>query len=100
MQINGRICATDVARWDTSFGTATRLKGTIMAHLEGNDGRTRVKRNHQSCLRHVGSPYFVVKGWVTGCCSYISQLYFALYLHLIWGFGLKSVTLTKSFVNA
>jgi hypothetical protein len=32
-------------------------------------------------------------------CSYISQLYFVLYLHLIWGFGPKSVTLNKSFVN-
>jgi hypothetical protein len=51
-----------VAWWDTSFGTATKPKGTILVHLEGNDGRTRVKRNHQSCLRHVGLPYFVVKG--------------------------------------
>jgi hypothetical protein len=36
----------------------------VVVHLEGNDGRIRVKRNHQSCLRHVCSPYFVVKGWV------------------------------------
>jgi hypothetical protein len=41
-----RICVTDVARWDTSFGTATRLKGMVLVHLEGNDDRTRVKRNH------------------------------------------------------
>jgi hypothetical protein len=33
-------------------------------------------------------------------CSNINQMYFVLYLHLIWGFGPKSVTLTKSFVNA
>jgi hypothetical protein len=58
----GRICATDVARWDTSFRTATRPKGMVLVHLEGNDDRTRVKRNHQSFLRHVHSPYFVVKG--------------------------------------
>jgi hypothetical protein len=96
----GRICAMDVARWDTLFGIATRPKGTVLVYLEGNDGKTRAKRNHQSCLTHVGSPYFVVKGWVTGCCSYISQLYFVLYLHLIWDFGPKNVTLTKSFVNA
>jgi hypothetical protein len=57
-----RICAMDVARWDTSFETATKPKGTVLVHLEGNDGRTRVKRNHQSCLRHEGLPYFVVKG--------------------------------------
>jgi hypothetical protein len=63
----GRICATDVARWDTSFRTITRLRGKVLVHLEGNDGRTRVKRNHQSCLRHVGSPYVVVMGWVTRC---------------------------------
>jgi hypothetical protein len=41
----GRICATDVARWDTSFGTATRPKGMVLVHLEGNDGKARVKRN-------------------------------------------------------
>jgi ribosomal protein L37AE/L43A len=29
---------------DTSFGTATRLKGKVLVHLEGNDGMTRVKR--------------------------------------------------------
>jgi hypothetical protein len=34
----------------------------ILVHLEGNDCRTRNKRNYQSCLRHVGSLYFVVKG--------------------------------------
>jgi hypothetical protein len=62
-----RICATNVARWDSSFGTATRLKGMVLVHLEGNDDRTRVKCNHQSCLRHVGLPYFVVKGWVIRC---------------------------------
>jgi hypothetical protein len=38
----GRICATDVARWDTSFGIATRPKGKVLVHLEENDGRTRV----------------------------------------------------------
>jgi hypothetical protein len=38
-----------------------RPKGMVLVHLEGNDGRIRVKGNHQSCLR----PYFVVKGWVT-----------------------------------
>jgi hypothetical protein len=58
----GRIWAMDVARLDTSFGTTTRPKGMVLVHLEENDGKTRVKRNHQSCLRHVGSPYFVVKG--------------------------------------
>jgi hypothetical protein len=57
----GRICATDVARWDTSFRTATRPRRKVLVHLEGNDDRIRVKRNHQSCLRHMGSPYFVVK---------------------------------------
>jgi hypothetical protein len=62
-----KICATNVAKWDTSFETATRLKGMILVHLKGNDGRIRNKRNYQSCLRHVGSPYFVVKGWVIGC---------------------------------
>jgi hypothetical protein len=41
----GRICAMDVARLDTSFGTATRPKGMVLVHLEGNDGRTRAKRN-------------------------------------------------------
>ena len=56
----GRIDATNVARWDTSFGTATRPKGTMLVHLEGNDGRTRIKR--LKLLRHVGLPYFVVKG--------------------------------------
>ena len=30
----------------------------------------------------------------------INWFYFVLYLHLIWGFGLEGVTLTKSFVNA
>jgi hypothetical protein len=58
----GRICATDVARWDISFEIPTRPKGMVLVHLEENDGRTRVKRNHQSYLRHVGSPYFVVMG--------------------------------------
>ena len=42
----GRICATDVVRWDTSFRIVTRPKGTALVHLEGNDGKTRVKRNH------------------------------------------------------
>jgi hypothetical protein len=42
----GRICTTDVARWGTSFRTSTRPKGMVLVHLEGNDGRTRVKRNH------------------------------------------------------
>jgi hypothetical protein len=42
----GRIYATDVARWDTSFETATRPKGTVLVHLEGNDDKTRVKHNH------------------------------------------------------
>jgi hypothetical protein len=63
----GRICAMDAARWDTSFRTATRLKGMVLVHLEGNDGRIMVKHNYHSCLRHVGSLYFVVKGWVTRC---------------------------------
>jgi hypothetical protein len=35
-------CAMDVARWDTSFITATRPKGIVLVHLEGNDGRTRL----------------------------------------------------------
>ena len=42
----GRICATDVARWDTLFETTTRQKRMVLVHLEGNDGRIRVKRNH------------------------------------------------------
>ena len=42
----GRICATDVARWDTLFETMTRQKRMVLVHLEGNDGRIRVKRNH------------------------------------------------------
>jgi hypothetical protein len=41
----GRICAMDVARWDTSFEIAIKPKGTVLVHLEENDGRTRVKRN-------------------------------------------------------
>jgi hypothetical protein len=41
----GRICAMDVAKLDTSFGTATKPKGTVVVHLEGNDGRTRIKCN-------------------------------------------------------
>jgi hypothetical protein len=41
----GRISATDVARWDTSFGTVTGPKGMVLVHLEGNDGRTRDKCN-------------------------------------------------------
>jgi hypothetical protein len=45
----GRICAMIVARWDTSFGTATGPKSMVLVHLEGNNGRTRVKCNHQSC---------------------------------------------------
>jgi hypothetical protein len=44
--IQGRICATDVARQDTSFGIATRPKRMVLVHLEGNDGRTRVKHNY------------------------------------------------------
>jgi hypothetical protein len=35
----GKICATDVARWDTSFEIATKPKGMVLVHLEGNDGR-------------------------------------------------------------
>jgi hypothetical protein len=42
----GRICATDVVRWDTSFGTATGPKGMVLVHQEENDGRTRDKCNH------------------------------------------------------
>jgi hypothetical protein len=42
----GKICVMDVARWDTSFRTATRLKGMVLVHLEGNDGKTRDKRNY------------------------------------------------------
>ena len=42
----GKICATDVARWDTSFGLVTRPKGTALVHLEGNYGRMRVKHNY------------------------------------------------------
>ena len=45
----GRIYATNVARWDTSFRIATRPKGMALVHLEGNDGSTRIKRNHQIC---------------------------------------------------
>jgi hypothetical protein len=81
----GRICAMDVARWDTSFGTATKPKGTVLVHLEGNDGKTRVKRNHQSCLRHVGSPYFVVKGWVTRCLFIHQPAVFCFVLALALG---------------
>jgi hypothetical protein len=76
----------DVARLDTSFGIATRPKGMVLVHLEGNDGRTRVKRNHQSCLRHVGSPYFVVKGWVTGCLFIHQPIIFCFVLALALGF--------------
>jgi hypothetical protein len=31
----GRICATDVARWDTSFGIAIGSKRMVLVHLEG-----------------------------------------------------------------
>jgi hypothetical protein len=82
----GRICATNVARWDTSFRTATRPKGMVLVHLEGNDGRTRVKCNHQSCLRHMGSLYFVVKGWVTGCLFIHQPIGFCFVLALDLGF--------------
>jgi hypothetical protein len=82
----GRICATDVARWETSFGTATRPKGMALVHLKGNDGRTRAKRNHQSCLKHVGSSYFVVKGWVTRCLLIHQPVVFCFILALDLGF--------------
>jgi hypothetical protein len=82
----GRICAMDVARLDTSFGTATRLKGMVLVHLEGKDDRTRVKRNHQSCLRHVGSLYFVVKGWVTRYLFTHQPVVFFFVLALALGF--------------
>jgi hypothetical protein len=39
-----------------------QAKEMVLVHLEGNDGKTRVKRNHQSCLGNVGLPYFLVKG--------------------------------------
>jgi hypothetical protein len=95
-----RICATDVARWDTSFGIATRLKGMVLVYLEGNDGRTSVKHNHQSCYSMWVRLILYLRAKLLNVCSYISQLYFVLYLHLIWGFRPKSVTLTKSFVNS
>ena len=41
-----KICATDVASWDTSFETAIGPKGMALVHLKGNDGRTRDKCNH------------------------------------------------------
>jgi hypothetical protein len=82
----GIICATDVARWDTSFEIATRPKRMVLVYLEGNDGRTRVKHNHQSCLRHVGSPYFVVKGWVTRCLLIHQPVVFCFVLALALGF--------------
>jgi hypothetical protein len=40
----GRICVTNVARCDTSFGTATRPKEMVLVHLEGNNGKIRDKR--------------------------------------------------------
>jgi hypothetical protein len=82
----GRIYAMDVARLDTSFRTATRPKGMVLVHLEGNDDRTRVKCNHQSCLRHVGSLYFVVKGWVTGCLFIHQPVVFCFVIALALGF--------------
>jgi hypothetical protein len=82
----GRIYAIDVARLDTLFGIATRLKGMVLVHLEGNDGKIRVKRNHQSCLRHVGLPYFVVKGWVTRCLFIHQLVVFCFVLALDLGF--------------
>jgi hypothetical protein len=60
-----RYSVSIISLLDTLFETATRPRGKVLVHLEGNDDRTRVKCNHQSCLRHVGLPYFVVKGWVT-----------------------------------
>jgi hypothetical protein len=41
-----------------------------------------------------------IRAGLLDVCSDINQLYFVLYLHLIWGFRPKSITLTKSFVNA
>jgi hypothetical protein len=82
----GRICATDVARWDTSFGTATKPKGMVLVHLEGNDGRTGVKHNHQSYLRQVGLPYFVLKGWVNICLFVHQLVVFCFVLALDLGF--------------
>jgi hypothetical protein len=58
----------------------------VLAHLKGNDGRTRAKSNHQSCLRHVGLPYFVVKGWVTGCLLIHQPVVFCFELALDLGF--------------
>jgi hypothetical protein len=82
----GRIFATNVVRWDTSVETATRPKWMVLVHLEGNNCRTRVKHNYQSCLRHVGSPYFVVKGWITGCFLRHQQVVFCFVLALDLGF--------------
>jgi hypothetical protein len=82
----GRICATDVARWETSFGTTTRPKGMVLVHLKENDGRTRVKRNHQSFLRRVGLLYFVVKDWVIRCLFIYQPVVFCFVLALDLGF--------------
>jgi hypothetical protein len=82
----GRICAIDVARLDTSFRIATRPRGKVLVHLERNDGKIRAKCNPYSCLRHMGSPYFVDKGWVTGCLLIHQLVVFCLYSHLLWGF--------------
>jgi hypothetical protein len=46
-----------------------------------------------------GFALFIRAGLLDVCLN-INQLYFVLYLHLIWDFGPKSITLTKSFVNA
>ena len=42
----GRICVTDVVRWDTSFETTTGPKGMVLVYLEGNNGRTWNKCNY------------------------------------------------------
>jgi hypothetical protein len=75
-----------VSRWDTSFKTTTRPRGKVLVHLEGNDDRARVKRNHQSCLRYVGLSYFVVKGWVAGCLLIHQPIVFCFVLALDLGF--------------
>jgi hypothetical protein len=79
-----RICTMNVV--NTSFETTTKPKGMLLVHLEGNDGRTRVKRNHQSCLRHMGLPYFVVKGWVTRFLPIQEPIVFCFVLELDLGF--------------
>ena len=51
-------------------------------------------------VKACGFTLFIVKGWVTRCLLIHQPVVFCFVLALDLGFWTKSVTLTKSFVNA